>query len=89
MYHSDENESRRRLAAGSAAPAGQPLSYGEKESLAGSGGEKRGLMDVDAAGKWDKPHGAGPGIGGRRGLPPRQRLVGWVSCLYPQEWANS
>lgn len=73
MYHSDENESRRRL-------AGQPVVYGEKEGLVGGGGEKQGLVEEDVAGKWGKPHGAGPGVGGRRGLPPRQRLVGWVSC---------
>jgi dolichyl-phosphate-mannose-protein mannosyltransferase len=37
------------------------------------------LFDVDDQGKWMKGYGAGPGVGGRRGLPPRQRLTGWVS----------
>lgn len=32
----------------------------------------------DDQGKWEKGYGAGPGIGGRRGLPPRQRIPGWV-----------
>jgi len=36
-------------------------------------------LTPDDQGKWDKGHGAGPGIGGRRGLPPRQRVDGWVS----------
>lgn len=79
MYHSDENEARRRLA-GTVAP--QPPAYGEKEGLAG-GSEKQGLMEEDVSGKWGKPHGAGPGVGGRRGLPPRQRLSGWVSISMP------
>ena len=39
--------------------------------------EKTELLDDQ--GKWAKGHGAGPGIGGRRGLPPRQRVGGWVS----------
>ena len=52
--------------------------YGEKESVEGLVGEKIGLMEDDQ-GKWAKGHGAGPGIGGRRGLPPRQRPQGWVS----------
>ena len=50
--------------------------YGEKES-AGAVSEKEDLLDDQ--GKWAKGHGAGPGFGGRRGLPPRQRLTGWVS----------
>lgn len=70
MFHTDENEARRRVGA-------QPQVYGEKEGLNGAG-EKQGLMDEDVSGKWGKPHGAGPGVGGRRGLPPRQRLSGWV-----------
>lgn len=49
--------------------------HGEKEAMAGPG-EKELLDDQ---GKWMKGHGAGPGIGGRRGLPPRQRTEGWVS----------
>lgn len=32
----------------------------------------------DDQGKWGKGYGAGPGIGGRRGLPPKQRIPGWV-----------
>jgi len=47
-------------------------------------GEKGGLVqqgvDDDDSGKWAKGHGAGPGFGGRRGLPPRQRVEGWVCC---------
>lgn len=45
----------------------------------GDGDEKQVLFD-DAQGKWDKGHGAGPGVGGRRGLPPRQRVEGWVGA---------
>lgn len=41
--------------------------------------ERQKLLSPDDQGKWDKGHGAGPGIGGRRGLPPRQRQEGWVS----------
>lgn len=33
----------------------------------------------DDQGKWEKGYMAGPGIGGRRGLPPKQRIPGWVS----------
>lgn len=52
--------------------------YGEKESIGYAEDEKRGLVDDDQ-GKWgSKGHGAGPGYGGRRGLPPKQRLDGWV-----------
>ena len=53
--------------------------YGEKEQLADmrEGEEKAGLIDDDQ-GKWGKGHGAGPGLGGRRGLPPKQRIAGWV-----------
>ena len=77
MYHLDENETRRRTGTGVNGATSQPV-YGEKLGLGGAN-EKEGLMDEDASGKWGKPHGAGPGVGGRRGLPPRQRLVGWVS----------
>ena len=50
--------------------------YGEKE-VAQSVEEKTELLDDQ--GKWGKGHGVGPGAGGRRGLPPRQRVGGWVS----------
>lgn len=40
------------------------------------------VVTDDDQGKWNKGHGAGPGIGGRRGLPPRQRIEGWVSFTY-------
>lgn len=55
--------------------------YGEKEELAEmrEGEEKAGLIEDDQ-GKWGK-HGAGPGLGGKRGLPPKQRIEGWVSGL--------
>lgn len=33
----------------------------------------------DDQGKWEKGYLAGPGVGGRRGLPPKQRIAGWVS----------
>jgi hypothetical protein len=48
-------------------------------------GEKEGDVTVsetdvlDDQGKWQKGHLAGPGVGGRRGLPPKQRIPGWVS----------
>lgn len=59
--------------------------YGEKDTVMGETfGEKGGLVqqgvDDDDSGKWAKGHGAGPGFGGRRGLPPRQRVEGWVCC---------
>jgi dolichyl-phosphate-mannose-protein mannosyltransferase len=41
-------------------------------------GEKDSLIEDDQ-GKWEKGHGPGPGVGGRRGLPPRRRVEGWVS----------
>lgn len=72
MFHpsGEENEARRRHAAGG----------GEKDGPMG-GGEKSVLYAAeDDQGKWMKGYGAGPGVGGRRGLPPRQRLTGWVSC---------
>ncbi len=54
--------------------------HGEKEDvLAKEEDEKRGLIHDDQ-GKWDsKGHGPGPGLGGKRGLPPKQRISGWVS----------
>lgn len=58
--------------------------YGEKEAVLGDTyGEKASFVqgpgvDDDDSGKWAKGHGAGPGFGGRRGLPPRQRVEGWV-----------
>nr|XP_031858200.1 uncharacterized protein CI109_006343 [Kwoniella shandongensis]KAA5525272.1 hypothetical protein CI109_006343 [Kwoniella shandongensis] len=74
--HSDDMESRRRFA--------------EKEAtLAENQGEKAGLInvDLDDQGKWAKGHGAGPGVGGRRGLPPRQRIGGWQGIMIEnEEW---
>lgn len=59
--------------------------YGEKESV-GELDEKTGLVDDDQ-GKWgSKGHGAGPGLGGRRGLPPKQRIEGWVSGSCDERW---
>jgi dolichyl-phosphate-mannose-protein mannosyltransferase len=56
--------------------------YGEKEVLDGlSNDEKTGLINDDDSGKWAKGYGPGPGVGGRRGLPPRQRIAGWVSVM--------
>lgn len=58
--------------------------YGEKEAVAagtgiGDGMEGKELLDDDS-GKYGKGFGVGPGYGGRRGLPPRQRRIpGWVS----------
>ncbi|KAK8847542.1 hypothetical protein IAR55_005400 [Kwoniella newhampshirensis] len=64
--------------------------FGEKEAaLAEKEGEKAGLMniDLDDQGKWAKGHGAGPGVGGRRGLPPRQRIGGWKGVMIDnEEW---
>jgi dolichyl-phosphate-mannose-protein mannosyltransferase len=52
--------------------------YDEKEvDMASVAGEREVLDDQ---GKWAKGHFAGPGIGGKRGLPPRQRMPGWVSA---------
>ncbi|AAW45848.1 hypothetical protein CNBJ1540 [Cryptococcus deneoformans B-3501A] len=45
----------------------------------------------DDQGKWEKGYGAGPGIGGRRGLPPRQRIPGWKGIVQEHEewvWAG-
>jgi dolichyl-phosphate-mannose-protein mannosyltransferase len=50
----------------------------EKREASGGVGVTRG---DDTQGKWDKGHGAGPGVGGRRGLPRRQRVDGWVREL--------
>jgi dolichyl-phosphate-mannose-protein mannosyltransferase len=61
--------------------------YGEKESVMsmapglgmGTGEEKELMQDDGDSGKWGKGYGVGPGHGGRRGLPPRQkRIPGWV-----------
>jgi dolichyl-phosphate-mannose-protein mannosyltransferase len=57
-------------------------------------GEKEGDVTVsetdvlDDQGKWQKGHLAGPGVGGRRGLPPKQRIPGWVSNEFtePPTW---
>ncbi|BEI83871.1 hypothetical protein CcaverHIS002_0404750 [Cutaneotrichosporon cavernicola] len=66
-----------------------PLYTMEKEKenekdLAEAAGETAPLND-DGQGKWDKGHGVGPGIGGRRGLPPRQRLNGWQGVYQENE----
>lgn len=57
--------------------------YGEKEEVvAGQSSAARPEEEkelLDDQGKWMKGYGPGPGIGGRRGLPPRQRIPGWVS----------
>jgi dolichyl-phosphate-mannose-protein mannosyltransferase len=66
MYTEMETRQRRREKAGET-PV--PM-YGEKISS---------VPVVDDQGKWAKGHGPGPGVGGRRGLPPRQRIDGWVS----------
>ena len=50
--------------------------YGDREVVSEIS-EKAELLDDQ--GKWAKGHGAGPGVGGRRGLPPKQRVEGWVS----------
>lgn len=75
-----EMETRRR--ANAAPTAGV---YGEKEVDMGLGlGEKQPLQVVDDgdSGKWGKGFGEGPGYGGKRGLPPRQKRVpGWVSAV--------
>jgi len=70
-------ETRRRFAHGDGVGGtGNFGELGEKEGLMGNVGAEEILDDQ---GKWEKGHGAGPGIGGRRGLPPRQRTGGWVS----------
>ncbi|KAL1405495.1 Dolichyl-phosphate-mannose--protein mannosyltransferase 2 [Vanrija albida] len=38
--------------------------------------DEKHKLQPDDQGKWDKGHGAGPGVGGKRGLPPRQRVEG-------------
>ncbi|KAL7419324.1 Dolichyl-phosphate-mannose--protein mannosyltransferase 2 [Cryptotrichosporon argae] len=45
--------------------------------------EKEELLDDQ--GKWGKAQGAGPGLGGRRGLPPKQRLPGWRGMYQEHE----
>jgi dolichyl-phosphate-mannose-protein mannosyltransferase len=74
-----EMETRRRA---NAAPI---TGYGEKEVTMGLGlGEKQPLQMVDDgdSGKWGKGFGEGPGYGGKRGLPMRQKRVpGWVSLM--------
>ena len=59
-------------------------SYGEKEVNMGLGEkellQQQQVVDDGDSGKWGKGYGEGPGLGGRRGLPPRQkRAPGWVS----------
>jgi len=59
-------------------------SYGEKEVNMGLGEKEllqhQQVVDDGDSGKWGKGYGEGPGLGGRRGLPPRQkRAPGWVS----------
>ena len=55
--------------------------YGDKEVVIESS-EKAELLDDQ--GKWAKGHGAGPGVGGKRGLPAKQRVGGWVSVRVQQ-----
>lgn len=57
-----------------------PVSAMDAKEREDTEGEKEVLFD-DAQGKWNKGHGAGPGVGGRRGLRPRQRVDGWVSDM--------
>ncbi|KAK4686851.1 hypothetical protein P7C73_g3267, partial [Tremellales sp. Uapishka_1] len=58
--------------------------YGEKED-ADVVKEEKELLDDQ--GKWAKGHGAGPGVGGRRGLEPRKRVGGWKRTLVEhEEW---
>lgn len=72
-----EMETRRRVVTPAPGPG-----YGEKESVMGLGMEGKELLqpqDDGDSGKWGKGYGVGPGYGGKRGLPPRQkRIPGWV-----------
>ncbi|GMK59386.1 hypothetical protein CspeluHIS016_0704010 [Cutaneotrichosporon spelunceum] len=56
----------------------------QDKDLAAAAGETAPLND-GGQGKWDKGHGAGPGIGGKRGLPPRRRLDGWQGVYQENE----
>jgi dolichyl-phosphate-mannose-protein mannosyltransferase len=74
-----EMETRRRVITPTPGPG-----YGEKENVMGLGLEGKELIsqtqDDGDSGKWGKGFGVGPGYGGKRGLPPRQkRIPGWVS----------
>jgi dolichyl-phosphate-mannose-protein mannosyltransferase len=64
--------------------------YGEKESVMGMGMEEKELIQDDGdSGKWGKGYGVGPGYGGRRRLPPRQkRIPGWVglTLVHGRSW---
>lgn len=68
-----ETRQRRTLAGGQDAADGM-MGIGEKRGM-----PQLGEVVEDDSGKWGKGHGAGPGVGGKRGLPPRQRITGWVS----------
>jgi dolichyl-phosphate-mannose-protein mannosyltransferase len=71
-----EMETRRRTNIPSA------TGYGEKEVDMGLGEKEllQQVVDDGDSGKWGKGFGEGPGYGGKRGLPPRQKRVpGWVS----------
>ncbi|KAK6903573.1 hypothetical protein I203_107078 [Kwoniella mangroviensis CBS 8507] len=86
LYLHEEMETRRRHTPQPPLPPQL-----EKEvSSADSRGEKDQLLfdanaEVDDQGKWQKGHGAGPGVGGRRGLPPRQRIGGWRGIMIEHE----
>ena len=53
-----------------------------------NGVEEKQPVEADDQGKWAKGHGPGPGVGGRRGLPPKQRVDGWVG-QHPCLWTYS
>nr|ODN93643.1 dolichyl-phosphate-mannose-protein mannosyltransferase [Cryptococcus depauperatus CBS 7855] len=58
---------------------------GEHQNV--SSGTQPEKEEVDDQGKWAKGHGAGPGVGGKRGLPPRQRIPGWKGFMIEnEEW---
>lgn len=60
---------------------------GEKmDGYDGAAALREKQMLEDDSGKWGKGHGAGPGVGGRRGLPPRQRIPGWKGVYI--EWED-
>ncbi|WRT64632.1 uncharacterized protein IL334_001565 [Kwoniella shivajii] len=70
-HTSDEMETRRRFV--------------EKQFNPTEGSTEEKVELLDDQGKWEKGHGAGPGVGGRRGLPPRQRIGGWRGIMAEHE----